>query len=353
MQKTAMKRIAPKKLAVVVSLAIGIMATLLLLGLSAFAALTMNAALYPVFGLTVSGMVFLVLQWSFGQYLNRYMTRILKTLSKSKEEPPDPAKFDLNHDILYRLNLELFYWSRENQQTIQSLRRAEDYRREFVGNVSHELKTPIFNVQGYIHTLLDGAIEDPGINKKYLEKAGKNIERLSAIVEDLEAISQLESGQLRLSFERFDLKRLANDVIESLEMAAKERHIQLCLDASGSRPWLAKGDIGRIRQVLTNLLTNAIKYGSENGTCTITFHDQEDHLEIAVSDDGIGIEPEHLNRLFERFYRVDKSRSREQGGTGLGLSIVKHILEAHGQSIGVESEPGVGTTFRFSLSKPA
>ena len=349
-----MRRIAPKKLALLVSLGTGAGTALLLALLSLlFPTAGINWVLLLTSGTIITGLSFLGLQFSFGQYLNRHMSRILKTLSRSKEEPPEPRKFDWGKDILYQLNLELVNWGRENQRTIQDLRKAENYRREFVGNVSHELKTPIFNVQGYIHTLLDGGIEDPGINRKYLEKAGKNIERLSAIVEDLEAISQLESGELRLSFERFDLKRLASDVIESLEMAARERHIQLCLEASNSRPWLAKGDIGRIRQVLTNLLTNAIKYGSDHGTCTITFYDQEDHLEIAVSDDGIGIEPEHLNRLFERFYRVDKSRSREQGGTGLGLSIVKHILEAHGQSISVESEPGVGTTFRFSLSKPA
>lgn len=349
-----MRRIAPKKLALLVSLGTGAGTALLLTLLSfLFPAAGISWALLVTFGTVITALSFAGLQWSFGQYLNRHMKRILKTLSRSKEEPPEPRKFDWGQDVLYQLNVELVNWGRENQRTIQDLRRAENYRREFVGNVSHELKTPIFNVQGYIHTLLDGGLEDPGINRKYLEKAGKNIERLSAIVEDLEAISQLESGQLRLSFERFDLKRLASDVIESLEMAARERHIQLCLKAPSRRSWLAKGDIGRIRQVLTNLLTNAIKYGSENGTCTITFHDQESHLEIAVSDDGIGIEQEHLSRLFERFYRVDKSRSREQGGTGLGLSIVKHILEAHGQSIRVDSEPGVGTTFCFSLSKPA
>ena len=348
-----MNRIAPHSLALFVSLGTGVASILLFWGLQ-----TLNEAsgggwyLYLLAGVFTGLLVYVLLQFSFGRYLQLHMQRILKTLRQGKTQAPEPEHFDLNQDMLYRLNLELVHWSRENQRTIQDLRKAENYRREFVGNVSHELKTPIFNVQGYIHTLMDGGLEDPAINKTYLEKAGKNIERLSAIVEDLEAISQLESGQLKLSFERFDLKRLVNDVMESLEMAALERNIQLRLDAQQKRTWLAKGDIGRIRQVLTNLITNAIKYGSDNGTCQIALEDHDDHLEVAVSDDGIGISQEHQSRLFERFYRVDKSRSREQGGTGLGLSIVKHILEAHGQSITVESEPQVGTTFRFSLAKP-
>lgn len=348
-----MNRIAPHSLSLFVSLGIGIASILLFWGL-----LTLSEAvgeawyLYLLVGTVMGLLVYGLLQFSFGRYLQLHMQRILKTLRQGKSQAPEAEQFDLDEDMLYRLNLELVHWSRENQRTIQDLRKAENYRREFVGNVSHELKTPIFNVQGYVHTLMDGGLDDPTINKTYLEKAGKNIERLSAIVEDLEAISQLESGQLKLSFERFDLKRLANDVMESLEMAALERNIQLCLDSGQKRTWLAKGDIGRIRQVLTNLITNAIKYGSDNGTCQIALEDHDDHLEVAVSDDGIGISKDHQSRLFERFYRVDKSRSREQGGTGLGLSIVKHILEAHGQSITVESEPQVGTTFRFSLAKP-
>lgn len=348
-----MNRITPQALSLLVSLAVGIFSILLFLGLQT---LSSEAGpswyLYVLFGMGMTAIVYVVLRVSFGRYLKQHMQRILKTLSKGKSDPPSPHHFDLDQDMLYRLNLELLQWSRENQRTIQDLRKAENYRREFVGNVSHELKTPIFNVEGYIHTLIDGGLEDAKINHVYLEKAGKNIERLSAIVEDLEAISQLESGQLKLSFERFDLKRLANDVFESLEMAAKERHIQLQLEANEQRAWLAKGDIGRIRQVLTNLITNAIKYGSDNGTCSVQFEDRDEYLEVAVSDDGIGIDPEHIPRLFERFYRVDKSRSREQGGTGLGLSIVKHILEAHGQTIKVESELHVGTTFRFTLAKP-
>lgn len=349
-----MSRIAPQKISLLLSIGTGGFSVLILLLLKGlFNASFFDWYFYLVFGGSMSVLAYVGLQATFGQYLNLHMQRILKTLRQGKEKAPDPQKFKLEHDVLYHLNLELVNWSRETQKSIQDLRKAENYRREFVGNVSHELKTPIFNIQGYVHTLLDGGVNDPEINRRYLEKAVKNIERLSAIVEDLEAISQLESGQLKLNFERFDLKRLANDVIESLEMTAKERNMQLCLEASPNRAWLAKGDIGRIRQVLTNLLTNAIKYGSENGSCRVSFYDHEDHLNVAVSDDGIGISKDHLPRLFERFYRVDKSRSREQGGTGLGLSIVKHILEAHGQTITVNSVPGQGTTFRFSLAKPA
>lgn len=286
-----------------------------------------------------------------GRYLKKQMNAVFRNLEKARGQGEEPVKAHLDHNIFYRLNHELMNWSEQTQGQIQELKNAENYRREFVGNVSHELKTPIFNIQGYVHTLLEGGLDDANINKKYLEKAVKNIERLSAIVEDLEAISQLETGELKLSFERFDLKRLANDVIESLEITAKERHINLRLEPSHDTRIFAKGDIGRIRQVLTNLMSNSIKYGHEGGYTAIRLHDHEDHITVEVADNGIGISEEHLPRLFERFYRVDKSRSREQGGTGLGLSIVKHILEAHGKTIEASSEVGSGTAFYFQLDK--
>lgn len=265
-------------------------------------------------------------------------------------EPNLEARLD--QPVFHRLNRALMKWSEKTEDQIEELKKAENYRREFVGNVSHELKTPIFNIQGYVHTLLEGGLEDENISKKYLEKAVKNVERLSAIVEDLEAISQLETGQLQLNYERFDLKRLANDVIDSLEITAKERNITLDQETVNQPNVLVMGDIGRIRQVLTNLLSNSIKYGKAGGQTIIRLHDEEERVKVEIADDGIGIDKDHLPRLFERFYRVDKSRSREQGGTGLGLSIVKHILEAHGQSIEVDSEPGKGTTFWFYLDKP-
>ncbi len=303
-------------------------------------------------GLILGLITYLLSYLFFGSYLKSQMKTVFKNLNRARGLSKSEPESLLNHNVFYRLNHELMKWSEETKEQIEELRKAENYRREFVGNVSHELKTPIFNIQGYVHTLLEGGIDDAAINKKYLEKAVKNIERLSAIVEDLEAISQLETGELKLSFERFDLKRLSNDVIESLEITANERHISLNLEPKHQGSVLAKGDIGRIRQVLTNLLSNSIKYGKEGGQTTIQITEGEEDILVTISDNGIGIDPKHLPRLFERFYRVDKSRSREQGGTGLGLSIVKHILEAHGKKIDVQSEPGVGTTFSFKLDKP-
>ena len=348
-----MKKAAPKNLAIWLAVSVGFLAIFVFIGMLWYAGYSISYGYGLLAGLIIGLLVYTGSQLTFGWYLRVHMSKIFQTLNKGREkEKVDTQDAKLDRDVLYRLNIELMNWAKQTQNQIQELRKAENYRREFVGNVSHELKTPIFNIQGYVHTLLDGGMEDPEINKKYLEKAVKNIERLSAIVEDLEAISQLESGELKLSFERFDLTRLVNDVIESLEISARERHIELKMEKDKEGSFFAKGDIGRIRQVLTNLLSNSVKYGRDNGTTVIKLKDEDDHARVEVSDDGIGIAKEHLHRLFERFYRVDKSRSREQGGTGLGLSIVKHILEAHGQTISVDSEPGNGTTFYFTLSKP-
>ncbi len=346
-----MRRLTPQKLLIFFSLGTGAVSILVIVLIQQF-----SKPFYGV-GSIAAGILIGLLSYCLGyfiigRYLKNHMNAVFGNLEKARGQGEEPVKAQLDHDIFYRLNHELMNWSEQTQGQIQELKNAENYRREFVGNVSHELKTPIFNIQGYVHTLLEGGMEDTNINRKYLEKAVKNIERLSAIVEDLEAISQLETGELKLSFEKFDIRRLANDVIESQEITANERQISLQLEPSDDNRIFAKGDIGRIRQVLTNLMSNSIKYGHEGGYTAIRLHDYHDHVSVEVADNGIGISEEHLPRLFERFYRVDKSRSREQGGTGLGLSIVKHILEAHGKNIQVASEVGEGTVFYFQLDKP-
>ncbi len=225
----------------------------------------------------------------------------------------------------------------------------DSYRKEYLGNVSHELKTPIFNIQGYVDTLLNGGMEDPEINFDYLKRAEKSIDRLINIIDDLETITQLETGDLHLEMEKFDITLLCKDIYSQLELIAAKKNIFLQLAKKYDKPIYVMADKFRIRQVLVNLITNSIKYGKENGKTIIKLTSYNDDVIVEVIDDGVGIEEKHLPRLFERFYRVDKGRSREQGGTGLGLAIVKHILEAHNKSIQVESKVGHGTRFIFSL----
>jgi two-component system, OmpR family, phosphate regulon sensor histidine kinase PhoR len=241
-------------------------------------------------------------------------------------------------------------WADAKEEELNAYKRDENYRREFLGNVSHELKTPIFNIQGYIQTLLDGGINDENINMKYLERTNKSVNRMINIVEDLEVISRLETEQSELEFQSFNVVQLAKEVLDAFEMRAGQMHIKLEL-SNESQSEIAVGDRDKIQQVFMNLISNSIKYGKENGSTSIKFYDMEKNMLIEVADDGIGIEEDSLDRLFERFYRVDKNRSREIGGTGLGLAIVKHILEGHNQQINVRSTVGVGSTFSFILEK--
>lgn len=234
---------------------------------------------------------------------------------------------------------------------IDRLKEMERYRKEFLGNVSHELKTPIFNIQGYVLTLLDGGLEDPNINRKYLERTEKSINRLISIIEDLETISRHEAGELKLEREEFNLVQLVEEVFEAQEIRAKKRDIKLQLDKKYKKPILVSADKMKIFQVLSNLITNSIYYGKPGGKTRVSISDELNRTLVEVNDNGIGVAPADIPRIFERFYRVDKSRSREQGGTGLGLSIVKHIIEAHSETIRVKSRLGKGSSFIFSLPK--
>ena len=295
---------------------------------------------------------YLIIEFALRKYIYRKVKLIYKRIHKFKVSPQEkPKDVDMNVDIIGEVGKEVARWIKDQRQEIESLKSMETYRRNFMGDISHELKTPLFNIQGYIHTLLDGALFDEKINRSYLEKAAKNVERLQTIVTDLEAISHLEVGKLMLDMRDFDIKELAQEVFEDLEMQAKDRSIELFFKEGADRPFLVHADRENIRQVLMNLLTNSIKYGKIGGHTKVGFYDMANHILIEVADNGIGIAESHLNRVFDRFYRVDKSRSREQGGSGLGLSIVKHILEAHQQAINVRSTPEVGSTFGFTLAK--
>lgn len=232
---------------------------------------------------------------------------------------------------------------------LSEMKRMENYRREYLGNVSHELKTPIFAIQGFTETLLDGAMDDERVNRPFLEKILRNAARLRVLASDLSEISRLETGELKLNVDPFSLRRVVREVTESLELTAANKNVTLRLDAPENLS-SAVGDRERIRQVLVNLVENAIKYNNPGGWVAVTVTPvSPDEVRIAVSDNGIGVAPQDIPRLTERFYRVDKSRSRDQGGTGLGLAIVKHILSAHGHSLLIESKLGHGSTFAFTL----
>jgi len=239
----------------------------------------------------------------------------------------------------------------EKEKEAQTQRDTEHYRKDYLGNVSHELKTPLYNIQGYLDTLIDTQLKDPEISIPFLERAAQNVDRLTNIVHDLEVISQLETGKLIVQKEKFELKKLSQEVLEDLEFIAFKDKISLSLKVGFNSNTTVLADRERIRQVLTNLTTNSIKYGKANGKTEIILFEMDNDILVEITDDGIGIESEHLPRLFERFYRVDKSRSRSSGGTGLGLAIVKHILEGHEKSIHVRSIPNMGSTFTFTLDK--
>ena len=241
-------------------------------------------------------------------------------------------------------------WANQKEEELLILQKNENYRREFIGNVSHELKTPIFNIQGYVQTLIDGGIKDENVNMKYLKRANISVDRMINIVEDLEVISRLETDNNELDFENFNIIHLIEEVLDQLEMKANKMNIALLLK-SESNSDIVYADKNKMQQVFMNLISNSIKYGKDGGTTNVRLFDMSDKLLIEVADDGIGISENALSRLFERFYRVDKNRSREIGGTGLGLAIVKHIIEGHQQTINVRSTVNIGSTFSFILEK--
>lgn len=271
------------------------------------------------------------------QYLSSDSINYFKMLQKPKT------------DIIQQVSEQVFDFAKDSRYKIDELQKLADFRKEFLGNVSHELKTPIFSAQGYIHTLLDGALEDPKVNRLFLEKASKSMERLIALVNDLTTISNLQDGQYTLNKIKFDLKEVIYECFEMCNSQQPLKKVSLQINKKSSQNPIVFADIDKIEQVFINLIENAIRYGKKNGVISVGYYEIDGVMVIEVCDNGHGIEEEHLPRLFERFYRTDKARSRHQGGTGLGLAIVKHIIEQHGHKISVTSELGKGTTFSFML----
>ena len=304
-------------------------------------------ALILFFGLTYVSVLYI---------LNHFIYDKIKPLYKTIRDIPVQERKNIktsasSGNIILDVQKEVEEWAKDKTDEITRLKDLEKYRKEFVGNVSHELKTPIFNIQGYILTLLEGGIDDPNINKLYLKRTEKSIDRMISIVEDLESITKLESGELKPNYVKFDIVKLTEEAFDLEYRIAQQQKIILEFNPRPDKPVYVRADKKRMMEVMTNLIVNGIKYGKRKGFVKVAFYDLHDNILVEVADNGIGIEKNDLPRIFERFYRVDKSRSREQGGTGLGLSIVKHIIEAHEQTINVKSVVDKGTTFTFTLEK--
>lgn len=318
---------------------------------------TQNKWSFTVFlttNLLILSISYLIYKFILDKFIYEKIRLIYKTIHDLKA-PRRQHKSQIlsKSDIIEQTNREVLEWAENKTREIDDLKNLEAYRREFLGNVSHELKTPIFNIQGYVLTLLDGGMDDPEINRKYLARTEKSIDRMISIIEDLEAISKFEAGEMKLKIETFDIVALSLEVIDLLEIKADKKNIKIFLAENYDQPIRVIADRQRIQQVLTNLVVNSIKYGIENGRTKISYFDMDENILIEVTDSGTGIPREELPRVFERFYRGDRSRTRKsgEGGSGLGLAIVKHIIEAHNQTINVRSTLGVGSTFAFTLKK--
>lgn len=320
---------------------------------SFFIEINFHAEHYLLVGFSIFSFSWIFTQFLFYQYFSHDVIKINKIIEnkllgkigkwkESAVRESDPVEILKRHvDKIIEIR----------EQETKHYENLDSYRKEYLGNVSHELKTPIFNIQGYIETLISGGIYDNNINLEYLKRAEKSVERMINIIDDLETINQLDTGELNMDFEKVDLSKLSKDIYSQLELMASKKNIQLKFDKKYDKPVYVWADEYRIRQVLVNLITNSIKYGKENGITEISLSYYEDKVFVTVKDNGMGIEEKHLPRLFERFYRVDKGRSREQGGTGLGLAIVKHIIEAHNSVITVKSKVGEGSEFTFYLKR--
>ncbi|MFL5731119.1 MAG: sensor histidine kinase [Cytophagaceae bacterium] len=296
------------------------------------------------------GLIYLVLEL----FVFREIKQIYELLEKIKRK-------DYNINVQYTeeetsnplilIKKEIGDFAENKQKEINELKKLETFRREFLADVSHELKTPIFAAQGFVHTLIDGAIDDFGVRDRFLSKAANSLDGLNVLVEDLITISQLEIGEIKMQYSNFDIYKLTEDIFEQLEKAARDRGVKLKFYKYSPKSSYVYADKVRIGQVMTNLIVNAIKYGKEKGTVLVSFSIEGSDVFVSVKDDGPGIEEKHLKRIFERFYRIEKSRSKDKGGSGLGLAIVKHILEAHHSKISVYSKSGEGTIFSFMLKK--
>jgi len=348
-----MAEITPKRLAFILAILLSLMAGVIFFLFFVTERHQYFWILIPSTFVALTIFQYIILRFALERFIYSRIKLVYKSIHTQKLSRDDKKNqsISIHGDIISKVNEEVENWANDRKEEIDELKKMEVYRREFLGNVSHELKTPIFNIQGFILTLLDGGINDPKINLDFLQKSQNNIERMITIVEDLEVISRLETGEATPLMSGFSIPLLVKEVFELLEPKASERNIKLLFAADYNDNMMVRADKEKIRTVLTNLIDNSIKYGINGGRTKVSFYDMDENYLIEISDNGVGIEESHISRLFERFYRVDKHRSRAQGGSGLGLAIVKHIIEAHNQTVNVRSAPGVGSTFAFTLKK--
>jgi len=299
----------------------------------------------------ITGIIsFSVFYFFIKHFINDRLKLLYRSIRKGKMSAETELKFKITDDVIATAELETKKWNEEKNMEISKLKEQEEFRREFLGNLAHELKTPVFSIQGYILTLLEGGLEDENVNVLFLERASKATDRMVNILEDLDQITKLEVDNIKLEIRPFDIHELVKEIYDSLDMVAQAKNIKLSFSKEYGQVFV-NADRAKIAQVLTNLISNSIFYGNTNGNTIVRFFKMDDIVTVEVSDDGPGIEEKHIPRLFERFYRVEKSRNRNEGGSGLGLAIVKHIVESHGQTISVRSTVGIGSTFAFSLDK--
>ncbi len=349
-----MKTLSPRKIAFRASLTTAAVALVIILAFSILFVPNANAIWLCI---VFPGMVFATSYIIFYYLMERFIDQKIKLIYRSIHQekigrPLSNMKIDMNRDVFREVNKDVESWAQDYRKEISSLKEQAKFRRDFIGNLSHELKTPITIIQGNILTLLEGAVDDKNIRNKFLEKAADNVERLENLTRDLDKITNLEGeGMDLLDLSRFDLVELVYQVTENLSDKAETKGISLVVKIPKTKELFVNADKSKIDQVLTNLIVNSINYGVKNGQTIIQITNQSPLIELEISDNGVGIESKDLPRLFERFYRVDKSRSRHVGGTGLGLAIVKHILDAHHQTISVLSEVGEGSSFTFTLEK--
>jgi two-component system phosphate regulon sensor histidine kinase PhoR len=297
---------------------------------------------------------YLLITFVLEKFIYRKIKLIYKFISQTKATKKEETyyKYLLPQKSIDEVSKDVEAWAEENKQEIELLRKNEQFRKEFLQNLSHEFKTPVFAIQGYVDTLLQGALENPEVNKKFLEKAATNVERLTNLLNDLDEISKLERGELILLKQNFIIQELVKDVFESISIMTEQRHIRCSIKKGCESPLTVFADKEKIRQVLLNLVENSIKYGKTNGNITASMYNIDGkHILVEMSDDGIGIPEKHLSRIFERFYRTDEGRSIDITGSGLGLAICKHIIEAHGQTIHIRSREDIGTTVGFTLER--
>ncbi|WP_156305296.1 sensor histidine kinase [Sphingobacterium endophyticum] len=297
---------------------------------------------------------FSLLNYVFQKFVYERIKSVYKLIHNLKlgKELKDALGDHKSEDPIGDAEKEVRDWAKQKTTEINQLKAQEKFRKEFLSNISHEFKTPLFAIQGYIETLRDGMLEEnPEMAVNFLNKASRNLDRLSYLIHDLDEIAKLESGEISIVKEKFDLLALVKETIDDLEYKAKENKITLLFNTKGSNPIYVVADRKKIQQVLVNLIDNSIKYGNKGGQTSIKVHQLIDQVLLEITDNGQGIEEKNLSRVFERFFRADKSRSRDIGGSGLGLAIVKHIIEAHHQNVHVRSTEGIGTTFSFTLEK--